>query len=614
MEINPILITLNDVTPKVQEITEIIANVIDSKGNLVKMGDVVFTIDENKYTASVVNGVAKVNVTFNKAGDYVILATYKNNTSYNKSSTQMTVNVVKNDVNLIIGINNIIYGENPIANINLTSITGVGLTDNVILRINNKNYTVNVISGLATFKVPEILNAIEYQAIVEYLGSVKYNIADDCVNFTVAKKEISMNLTIDKYYKDLTVNVDLSEKLNGTLTLLVNNDPYVLNYIDGTGSYTLKNLTYGNYTIVALFTKDNYESINVSENVEINSIETILDINNVVMYYHNGTRFIVNLKDIAGNPLANMNVSILINGMTYIRQTDKNGTASMALNLVSGVYNVTTIFNKTSHYLGCSINNTVTILSTIKGKDIVKMYQNDTQYYAFVSDFNGKPLANTTVSFNINGVFYNRTTDNTGYAKLNINLNPNEYIVTVINKVTGEQTSNKVTVLSKIVNNQDLVKYYKNESKFQAKVLDNQGNPVSGTTVTFNINGVLYYRGTDSNGVASLAINLNPGNYTITTMYSQYEVSNNIEVLPTLKAQDLVMSYQDGSTFNAAVVDGQGNPLANKEVIFNVNGVFYTKTTDENGIAKLAINLMSGEYIITSIYDGYQTGNTIKIQ
>ena len=607
-------ITLNNVTPKVQEITEIIANVIDSKGKLVKMGEVVFTIDGNNYTASVVNGVAKVNVTFNKAGKYVILATYQNNTSYNKSSTQITVNVVKNDVNLTVNINNIIYGENPIANINLTSITGVGLTDNVILRINNKNYTVNIINGLATFTVPEILNADEYQAIVDYLGSNKYNIANNFVNFTVAKKEINMNLTIDKDYRDVTVNVNLSEKLNGNLTLLVNNNPYVLNYINGTGSYIVRNLTYGNYTIIALFTKDNYESTNVSGNVEINPIKTILDIDDVIMYYHNGTRFIVNLKDINGNPLANMSVGILINGKEYIRTTDENGSASIALNLISGVYNVVTTFNETSKYFGCSLNNTVTILSTISGNDITKYFRNATQYYAFVSDFNGNPLANTTVLFNINGVFYNRTTNDTGYAKLSINLNPGEYIVTVINQLTGEQTSNKVTVLSKIVDNQDLVKYYKNGSKFHAKVLDSQGNPISGTVVTFNINGVLYYRETNDEGVASLAINLNPGNYTITTMYSQYEVSNNIEVLPTLKTQDLVMSYKDGSKFNATVLDGQGNVVANKNVTFNVNGVFYTRTTDDKGVASLAINLMSGEYIITSMYNGYQTGNKITIQ
>ena len=36
-------------------------------------------------------------------------------------------------------------------------------------------------------------------------------------------------------------------------------------------------------------------------------------------------------------------------------------------------------------------------------------------------------------------------------------------------------------------------------------------------------------------------------------------------------------------------------------------------TVDENGIASLKIRLMSGEYIITSYWNDFQTGNTIKI-
>ena len=606
-------ITLNNLAPNVQELTEIVANVIDSNGKLVMVGNVIFTIGDKSYSVNVSNGTAKINVTFDEIGKCVISAIYQNNTLYKGSTTKKTVDVTKGNVNLTIGVSNTSWGENPIININLASMSGNSITGSVVLKINNKTYNVGVVNGLAIFTVPEILDIGGYQAIVTYSGNEKYNEANNFINFAVSKRVIDMNLTVDKNYRDVTVNVVLSEKLNGNLTLLLDNASYILNYINGTGSYMFNNLDYGNYTITAIFTKDNYESINTSENVEINSIKTILDIDNVNMYYHDGTRFIINLKDIDGNPLTYMNVSISINGMNYIRTTDETGAASMALNLVSGVYNVTTTFNGTSIYMACFANNIVNISSTIKGNDIVKYFRNGTQYYAFVSDSKGSPLANTDVSFNINGVFYTRTTDNSGYAKLSINLNPGEYVVTVINQLTKEESSNKVVVLSKIVDNQNLVKYYKNGSKFYAKVLDDQGNPVNGATVTFNINGVLYYRQSGSDGIASLAINLNPGSYTITTMYSQYEVSNNIEVLPTLKTDDLTMSYQDGSTFKATVVDGNGNPLANKDVTFNVNGVFYTRTTDANGIANLAINLMSGEYIITSIYDGYQTGNKITI-
>lgn len=607
-------VTLNNITPKVQEFSEIIATVTDAKGKMAKIGEVIFSINGTNYTAGVVDGVAKISVYFDEVGDYVISANYKNNGLYNGSFVQKTVSVTKTDVNLTADIGDIVYGENPIVNINLTSVAGVNVTGDVVLTISGKKYIVNVVNALAVFEIPEMLDAGEYHIDVSYLGSEKYNAADGAADFTVAKKEITMNVTIDKDYRDITVNVNLSEKLDGNLTVLVNNTPYTLSYTNGTGSLIFKNLTYGNYTISAVFTKDNYQTVNVSENVEINSIKTVLEAENVVMYYRDGTRFAVVLKDIYGNPLANMNVTISINGRNYVKQSDENGTASLGLNLESKNYTVVTTFGGNSKYFGTRSNNTVSILSTLLSKDIVKYYRNGTQFYATVLDFKGNPLANTTVMFNINGVFYNKTTDENGTAKLNIWLRPGKYIITIFNLVTGEQAGNNVTVLSKIVENYDLVKYYKNASKFSVKILDSQGYPVEGTIVTFNINGVFYYKETDSNGIASLAINLRPGKYVITTMYGQYDVGNNVTVLPTLQTSDLKMKYLDGSAFNARVVDGQGNPLANQIVKFNVNGVFYNKVTNDEGIASLNIRLMKGEYIITSIYNGFETGNTIKIQ
>lgn len=607
-------VTLNNITPKVQEFSEIIATVTDAKGKMAKIGEVIFSINGTNYTAGVVDGVAKISVYFDEVGDYVISANYKNNGLYNGSFVQKTVSVTKTDVNLTAYIGDIVYGENPIVNINLTSVAGVNVTGDVVLTISGKKYIVNVVNGLAVFEIPEMLDAGEYHIDVSYLGSEKYNAADGATDFTVAKKEITMNVTIDKDYRDITVNVNLSEKLDGNLTVLVNNTPYTLSYTNGTGSLIFKNLTYGNYTISAVFTKDNYQTVNVSENVEINSIKTVLEAENVVMYYKDGTRFAVVLKDINGNPLANMDVIISINGRDYVKQSDENGTASLGLNLESKNYTVVTTFGGNSKYFGTRSNNTVSILSTLLSKDIVKYYRNGTQFYATVLDFKGNPLANTTVMFNINGVFYNKTTDENGTAKLNIWLRPGKYIITIFNLVTGEQAGNNVTVLSKIVENYDLVKYYKNASKFSVKILDSQGYPVEGTIVTFNINGVFYYKETDANGIASLAINLRPGKYVITTMYGQYDVGNNVTVLPTLQTSDLKMKYLDGSAFNARVVDGQGNPLANQIVTFNVNGVFYNKVTNDEGIASLNIRLMKGEYIITSIYNGFETGNTIKIQ
>ena len=166
-----------------------------------------------------------------------------------------------------------------------------------------------------------------------------------------------------------------------------------------------------------------------------------------------------------------------------------------------------------------------------------------------------------------------------------------------------------IDIKSKFIKNNDLVKYYRNESQFRVQI----NAPIQGQKIIFAINGVSYTRLTDGNGIVGLNINLNPGEYVITSSYDGCRVSNKITVLPVLKADDLQMNYHDGSTFNVTLVDGQGSPLKGEGITFNVNGVFYNRTTDVNGVAKLNINLMKGEYIITSSYNGCNVANKITV-
>ena len=73
--------------------------------------------------------------------------------------------------------------------------------------------------------------------------------------------------------------------------------------------------------------------------------------------------------------------------------------------------------------------------------------------------------------------------------------------------------------------------------------------------------------------------------------------------MPVLTADDLTKYFGIPASLNSKLVDGQGNPLANQTVTYNINGVFYNKITDVNGIAKLNINLNPGEYIATITHE-----------
>ena len=76
----------------------------------------------------------------------------------------------------------------------------------------------------------------------------------------------------------------------------------------------------------------------------------------------------------------------------------------------------------------------------------MKYYKNDSQYIVKIIGDDGNPLGkNETVTFNINGVMYNRTTNETGHAKLNINLEPGDYIITS-SYSNGATISNTITI------------------------------------------------------------------------------------------------------------------------------------------------------------------------
>ena len=171
-----------------------------------------------------------------------------------------------------------------------------------------------------------------------------------------------------------------------------------------------------------------------------------------------------------------------------------------------------------------------------------------------------------------------------------------------------------------VIYGEDLSMYYKNGSRYEVsiyqdgKIINSQNND---SKVIFNVNGVNYTKEL-VNGKASIGINLNPGNYTITTFYHYTDglatKTNNIEVLSTILANDVVKFFRNGTQYYAKFLDGCGSPLVNASVIFNINGVFYKKQTDDNGMARLNIDLFPGEYILTAIHlNGEEKANIIKV-
>ena len=238
--------------------------------------------------------------------------------------------------------------------------------------------------------------------------------------------------------------------------------------------------------------------------------------------------------------------------------------------------------------------------------------QNTNIYYGgkliyILKDNDGTAIANANISLTINGKTYNKTTDKYGIAYMNIRLvSSKQYNVTATYAGTddykGTTLNSTITVIPTITA-EDVEKIFRNQTQYYPKLTDSNGNPLKDTKVTMNINGVFYTKTTNDKGIATQNINLLPGKYIITAIYNNCFVSNNITVLPVLTADDLTKYFGIPASLNSKLVDGQGHPLANQTVTYNINGVFYNKITDVNGIAKLNINLNPGEYIATITHE-----------
>ena len=338
--------------------------------------------------------------------------------------------------------------------------------------------------------------------------------------------------------------------------------------------------------------------------------EPIISSKDLSMYYGNGSRYEVSVYNNDGIIKYQDNAKSLvifnINGMNYTKEL-VNGKASIGINLNPGNYTITT-FYPYADKITTKINN-IEVLSTIQANDVVKFFRNGTQYYAKFLDGSGNPLVNGNVTFNINGVFYKKQTNASGIAKLNIALLPNEYILTAIHP-NGLMYGSNITVLSTVFG-ENIVKFFRNGTQYYAKFLDDFGNPLVNGTVTFNINGVLYEKQTDSEGIAKLNINLLPGEYILTAMHLNSEAKSNIiKVLTTISAEDISLVENKTGTLVIKTYDG----AANVSVI--IDGVEYIVKTNKEGIATLNLSLSKGDHAVFSknLNSGEEAFNTIHVE
>ena len=579
-------------------------------------GVVSVTVGDAIYNVAVVDGKGSLTLSGLASGSYDVVAKFNGDDKYLASEDSAKFNVTKLASTTTVNVSDIKVGEDAVISIAVPEITsGV-----VSVTVGDAIYNVAVVDGKGSLTLSGLASG-SYDVVAKFNGDDKYLASEDSAKFNVTKLASTIDIAVDniKVGEDAVIGVALPEDATGEVIISVNGKNYTVMTKYGMASVTISDLANGTYSVDAFYNGDdiyapikNSTAFTVSKVSDYNMTVDIADI----VKGENATITVSVPEDGTGN------VIVTINGTDY-KGTVVNGTAKVIIpGLDEGTYKVVTFYTGDNKYDSMIVNGTITVnkntKTTLTMDNLVKYFNGPQKLMAKLVDGFGNPIANATVYFTINGKVYARITDENGTASIAIRLLPGEYKASALfngtkdhDKATANAT---VTVKSTIFGN-DTTLYFRNGTQYMAKFLDSDGKALANTDVKFNINGVFYTRVTDENGIARLNIRLDPASYIITSYnpVTGEQKANNITVLPRIIAKDLSMKYLDGSTFNAALVDGQGKAISGVNITFNINGVFYHRTTNADGVTKLNIRLMPGEYIITSMYDECWASNKIII-
>ena len=579
-------------------------------------GTVTFFVNGKTYVVDITDSVATLKIADLTTGDYPVFAYYNGDKYYKTSYNSTTFNVAKLASTTTVNVSDIKVGEDAVISIAVPEITsGV-----VSVTVGDAIYNVAVVDGKGSLTLSGLASG-SYDVVAKFNGDDKYLASEDSAKFNVTKLASTIDIAVDniKVGEDAVIGVALPEDATGEVIISVNGKNYTVMTKYGMASVTISDLANGTYSVDAFYNGDdiyapikNSTAFTVSKVSDYNMTVDIADI----VKGENATITVSVPEDGTGN------VIVTINGTDY-KGTVVNGTAKVIIpGLDEGTYKVVTFYTGDNKYDSMIVNGTITVnkntKTTLTMDNLVKYFNGPQKLMAKLVDGFGNPIANATVYFTINGKVYARITDENGTASIAIRLLPSEYKASALFNGTDDYdmaaVNASVLVKNTILGN-DTTLYFRNGTQYVAKFLDSNGKALANTDVKFNINGVFYTRVTDENGIARLNIRLDPASYIITAYnpVTGEQKANEVTVLPRIIAKDLSMKYLDGSTFNATLVDGQGKAIAGVNITFNINGVFYHKTTDADGVTKLNIRLMPGEYIITSMYDECWASNKIII-
>ena len=438
----------------------------------------------------------------------------------------------------------------------------------VSFKVGSKTYTATTNNnGVATASVDLDVGTYTVTAINPKNNEQKTS------KLTISKAKSTVTLTATSNNGVVTLTASLSPSTaSGNVIFNINNKNYTAKISSAKASQTITGLNVGNYTAKASYAGDkNLNSSSASTKVEVKKV-----IATKIIYEDMqtgpvpksegriGNYFCVKLVDDKGKAIAGVPIKIGFNGVIYNRTTLSDGSARLQINLanedlytfaicflgdddyqaafevakidVNKKYPKPNLANKTTDATNASATQHESRLKTyinysnMDTKSVLKVEGRAGEYFVVkLLDNNKKPLADVPIKIGFNGVIYNRTTNATGQARLQINLlKPTLYTFAIaylgdskyqaafeVAKITVKAQTPKLTTSSKTF------KASAKTKSLSATLVSARGAAISGQKVSFTVNGKTYTGKTNSKGVATVNISLNKkGTYACTVKFA----------------------------------------------------------------------------------------------
>ena len=598
-------------------------------------GTVTVTVDGTNLEFTSDSGVYTVTINNLTIGGHTVVAQLAGDTNYEDATGSITFDVGKANPTITPVVEAGNYGDVT----NITVNINPDATQYILISIDGNNVAFDEIDGGVVEVAIADLGAGEHNLTVTYTGDANYNKGTANATFTIGKAASSV--VIDSIVKtgstfDVVVDYSVVNETDITIVVKNQNGTEISSGIDTSvaGKVTISNLDVGNYTITISNAENaNYNGSSATANFSVDNVITILSAGDITMSYKDGTAWTATLTDTEDNPISGVVVKIGICGKTYNLKTDANGVASLPINLYPGIYEINATYVGDKYHtasFASGVLNVTKAIAVLSTSNINMTFKDGTAWAVTLTEANGNPISGVSVNMTIAGKVYFALTDSKGVASLPINLYPGNYSVTAsfANSRFEAEPVGAMIIVNKaipVLTGQDIISDYGGVTVYNVTFTDADGNAIVDGYINFIIDNKTYKCKTGVNGVASLSLTkLDGGSHVVIArsianyMFDEVEINNTIVVnKPDLyiTADDVNMTYKDGSSYDVQLVDSNGIPMnfADEIVKITIVGKTYNIRTNSNGIASLPVNLRSGTYQVQAEYNGNVITNVVVV-